>query len=392
MRNFLWSQDNSFRKGRAKVSWKSICTPKYEGGLGIRRIGDFNKALMANHVWGILTKRKSLWVEWVHDYKLKGKSFWMVRVPTNCCWSWRKILQLRPIIRNYIWTSLGDGSSTSAWYDTWSALGPLGNFLSPRTITNARFRLDSSVAEINIEGVWQWPTAWRDLYPVLNQLDPIQPIVSKKDSVKWRDGDAMRDVSASCIWESLRYSVTEVNWTEIVWFAQCIPKHSFLMWLIMRNKLLTQDIILQWDISRRKNMNMLCCLLCYQNHDSHKHLFFECKYSTQVWNMVRVKAGMDNIGSKWEDIVARLQLNRHSKSVNDYVSRLVVAASAYLIWQERNARIFKNQMRPPEKIYDLIIETVRYKIMGVKLKRNDRVRRLLGEWGIPDATTNGDGD
>ncbi|XP_021975026.1 uncharacterized protein LOC110870132 [Helianthus annuus] len=56
MRNFLWSQDNSFQKGRAKVSWRSVCTPKYKGGLGIRRIGDFNKALMANHVWGILTK------------------------------------------------------------------------------------------------------------------------------------------------------------------------------------------------------------------------------------------------------------------------------------------------------------------------------------------------
>ncbi|XP_022014523.1 uncharacterized protein LOC110914019 [Helianthus annuus] len=316
MRNFLWSQDNSFKKGRAKVSWKSVCTPKYEGGLGIRRIGDFNKALMANHVWGILTKRKSLWVEWVHDYKLKGKSFWMVKVPTNCCWSWRKILQLRPIIRNYIWTSLGDGRSTSAWYDTWGALGPLGTFLSPRTITNAGFRLDSSVADINIEGVWQWPTAWRDIYPVLNQLDLIQPNVHKTDSVKWCVGDVIHEVSASCIWDSLRYCDPEVNWTKIVW------------------------------------------------------------------------CGM----SKWEDIVGRLQLKCHSKMVDDYVSRLVVAASAYLIWQERNARIFKNQLRPPEKLYDLIIETVRYKLMGVKLKRNDRVRRLLGEWGIPDADTNGDGD
>ncbi|XP_022024384.1 uncharacterized protein LOC110924697 [Helianthus annuus] len=160
----------------------------------------------------------------------------------------------------------------------------------------------------------------------------------------------------------------------------------------MRKKLLTQDIILQWDLSRRKNMNMLCCLLRYENHDSHPHLFFECKYSTQVWDMVRLKAGMDDIDSKWEDIVGWLMLKCHSKLVDHYVSRIVVAASAYFIWQERNARLFKNQTRPPEKLYDLIIETVRYKIMGVKWKRNERVRRLLGEWGIPDADTNGDGD
>ncbi|XP_022040407.1 uncharacterized protein LOC110942954 [Helianthus annuus] len=50
MRNYLWSQDASFRRGKAKVSWKSVCLPKFEGGLEIRRIGDINKALMANHI------------------------------------------------------------------------------------------------------------------------------------------------------------------------------------------------------------------------------------------------------------------------------------------------------------------------------------------------------
>ncbi|KAK1407950.1 hypothetical protein QVD17_39578 [Tagetes erecta] len=40
MRRFLWSQ-GSVSQEKAKVSWKSVCLPKTEGGLGIRRIGGY---------------------------------------------------------------------------------------------------------------------------------------------------------------------------------------------------------------------------------------------------------------------------------------------------------------------------------------------------------------
>ncbi|GKA15175.1 sodium/hydrogen exchanger 6 [Tanacetum coccineum] len=70
--------EGEMKKGKAKVAWDSVCLPKLEGGLGIRRIDDFNVALMATHIWCILTHKESLWVKWVHTYKLKGRSFWDV--------------------------------------------------------------------------------------------------------------------------------------------------------------------------------------------------------------------------------------------------------------------------------------------------------------------------
>ncbi|KAK1407758.1 hypothetical protein QVD17_39384 [Tagetes erecta] len=75
MRGFLWSQ-GAVSQGKAKVSWKSVCLPKHEGGLGIRRIGDMNTALMSHHIWSILSKRKSLWVDWIYSYKLSNCHFW----------------------------------------------------------------------------------------------------------------------------------------------------------------------------------------------------------------------------------------------------------------------------------------------------------------------------
>ncbi|KAJ0615163.1 putative RNA-directed DNA polymerase [Helianthus annuus] len=391
MRNFLWSHDKAFQKGRAKVSWKTVCVPKLEGGLGIRRIGDVNIALITAHIWSIITNRRSLWVEWVHAYRLRGKSIWACKVPSACCWTWRKILQLRPLVRSYFWTEIGNGSHSSAWFDNWCELGPLEQFFSPRLIANAGFHMHSKVSEVYSDNGWRWPLAWREVCPALDQIDRVSLQPNKSDKFWWRHGNDKLDFSSSRVWDSIRHREDPVNWCGIVWFSQCIPRHAFLMWLVMKRKLLTQDKILSWDISRRKNMNMLCCLLCYANHDSHHHLFFECKFSAQVWSLVRPKVGMELVQPKWEEIVNWLRDRVKSKAAKDYVARLLVAATTYFIWQERNARLFKNQLRPPEAISELITQQVRYKLMGAKLKDCANVRRLLGDWEIKSAEMKEDG-
>nr|GEU82836.1 hypothetical protein [Tanacetum cinerariifolium] len=77
MRGFLWCQ-GSMQRGMAKFSWEDVCLHKDEGGLGIRRSGSFNQALMVSHLWKILTSKDSLWVKWIHVYKLKDWNFWDV--------------------------------------------------------------------------------------------------------------------------------------------------------------------------------------------------------------------------------------------------------------------------------------------------------------------------
>lgn len=43
----------------------------------------------------------------------------------DCTWVWGKMLNLRPMVHPYILNVLGDGHSTSLWYDNWHPLGPL---------------------------------------------------------------------------------------------------------------------------------------------------------------------------------------------------------------------------------------------------------------------------
>ncbi|XP_022030841.1 uncharacterized protein LOC110931770 [Helianthus annuus] len=233
--------------------------------------------------------------------------------------------------------------------------------------------------------------SWRDLFPVLNQIQQVSLDPNKNDRLLWKDGIDLDEFSCSGVWDSVRVREPEVDWMGLVWFSHCIPRHAFLMWLIFRRKLLTQDKILKWDFARRRNMNMMCCLLCYANVDSHTHLFFECKFSSDVWILVRDKVDMGDVDPKWNAIIDWLKRQMQSKLATDYVSRLLVAATSYFIWQERNARLLKNQTRPPDTIATAVLTTVRYKLLGMKFKDTDNVRRLLSKWEIHGGYAEDDG-
>ncbi|KAB1215997.1 hypothetical protein CJ030_MR4G024550 [Morella rubra] len=99
LRTFLW-HGNIDSKGGAKIAWQDVCLPSTEGGLDIINLASWNKASMSKHVWNILSSpTDSLWVHWIHCYRIKNHNFWNLRVPGDCPWSWRKILGLRQEIR-----------------------------------------------------------------------------------------------------------------------------------------------------------------------------------------------------------------------------------------------------------------------------------------------------
>ena len=122
--SFLWS-GNAGSARRAKIKWESVCLPKEEGGLGLRRVKDLNDSNVMKHIWNLFYKKDSLWVAWVWRFYMRQGSLWNAKVPTNCSWSWRKILQLRERIRPLIKHKVGDGAATFLWHDSWNPVGPL---------------------------------------------------------------------------------------------------------------------------------------------------------------------------------------------------------------------------------------------------------------------------
>nr|GEU31182.1 CASP-like protein 4A3 [Tanacetum cinerariifolium] len=244
----------NLRKGSAKVSWEVVCLPKDEGGLGVRRLDHFNKALMVSHIWKLISLKESLWMRWIHVYKLKGRSFWDIPHRGNMTWGWRKILQLRPLIREFIWYNIGDGSRVSIWFDKWCSHSPLSTIISPRDIFRAGFDLASTVRDVIHDG-----------------------IDDKSDCLEWLDGAGVgKPFSVHLVWSTIRPRDINVAWFDLVWFPNCIPRHAFNMWLIIKKRLKTHDSLNSWDVSAGLSN---VCPLCETQSDLHEHLLFDCLFS-----------------------------------------------------------------------------------------------------------------
>ncbi|GKA84983.1 reverse transcriptase zinc-binding domain-containing protein [Tanacetum coccineum] len=380
MRQFLWCHGSS-GLGRSKVAWEIVCLPKDEGGLGIRRLECFNSALMAAHVWKLLTLKESLWVKWIHEYKLKGRNFWDYPLRGNMSWGWRKILKLRPSIRRFIWSKIGNGLNTSLWYDKWNDLDHIASIVSPRDIARAGLSLQAKVSDVITHGTWVWPAELIAKYPTLDNY--IVPINNDLDRLFWIDchGNSKK-FSVSQVWDDIRMRDSKVKWYSMVWFPSCIPRHAIHLWLIIRRKLKTQDLIPAWDVSA--NLGVVCSL-CETVPDSHDHMFFECSFSRGIWDRIKVFAGLDNSQPNIYSIINALLPIVKRRTTNCVIAKLVVAASAYFVWQERNWRLFQKGKRTIDQVVDCIKSVVRLKLLSCKMRKSKSGERLARLWDLPEA-------
>ncbi|GJT54570.1 probable kinetochore protein NUF2 [Tanacetum coccineum] len=180
-------------KGKAKVAWEVACLPKDDGGLGIRRLEHFNSALMVSHVWKLLSLKESLWVKWIHVYKHNWRSFWDVPIRGNLSWGWRKILQLLPVIREFIWYKLRDGANT---YDRWCENCPLSNQITTRDMFRTRLNLSSKVKDIVQDGAWVWPPNLLAKYTFLSSCS-VSVVEGSLDNLEWRAYGVSKTFSVS---------------------------------------------------------------------------------------------------------------------------------------------------------------------------------------------------
>ncbi|GKD39370.1 ribonuclease H-like domain-containing protein, partial [Tanacetum coccineum] len=247
---------------------------------------------------------------------------------------WRNILKLRNEVRQHLFKKVGNGETTSIWFDQWTGIGALCDSVSYRDLYDARFKATMTVR------------AFVDVY----NRDNI-------DVLMWKSNDGtLSKFSVRQAYYDLHNTSEVVPWSKLVWFSQNIPKHAFILWLAIKGKLTTQDKVKRWG-----SFNMMACPLCYEDMDSHEHLFFECKFSNCLWNMVKMKIKFQSVDIKWKDLISKLSNLQNGNSIGSIVGRLCLAACVYLIWQERNNRIFRNEERSIDSLFTTLCNTIKSK-------------------------------
>ncbi|GJW20329.1 Myb-related protein 2-like protein [Tanacetum coccineum] len=182
-KRFLWNPGGSI-KGKAKVSWKYVCRPKDQGGLGFKPLQRWNEVLLISQLWKLIDKRESLWVKWVNTVKLKGKSIWEAESTDNDSHGWKELMKIKDKIKPYVLFKVGNGKSIYVWHDKWCDVGPLDKFIQVRDIYDARMSNLDCLADAISDGRWKWADEWSKRYPMLNQI--VVPSLSMdEDRAQW---------------------------------------------------------------------------------------------------------------------------------------------------------------------------------------------------------------
>ncbi|GJT38739.1 RNA-directed DNA polymerase, eukaryota, reverse transcriptase zinc-binding domain protein [Tanacetum coccineum] len=227
----------------------------------------------AKVAWKNLSDKDTLWVKWINTVKLKGRSIWEVNEDASDSWGWKNILKMRPDVRRHCFMKVWDGASTSVCFDCWSNLGVLNDIISYRDLYDARMDSSMTLKDFCRKHNGKWPDEWSNM----------------------------------TVYQDMQSGQENVNWKNLVWFSQNIPKHAFI----------------------------LCC-----------------DYSSQFWQLVKKKVEVVN------------------------------NASIYLIWQERNARLFKEEKRNVDDLFRNLVEIVTLRLSSLKVKRSKEVHKIEDSWNV----------
>ncbi|XP_031254572.1 uncharacterized protein LOC116112594 [Pistacia vera] len=140
---------SDMKTSKAKVAWEEVCVPVEEGGLGIMRAKDLNKAAMMRHVWNLNQVNSGFgWVEWIKATYLVRKSFWEIPIPSDASWAWRSILKLRMEAREHIKVIIENGQATYVWRYNWHLRGPLKDRCGSHIVYDSGLQHLAKVCEI----------------------------------------------------------------------------------------------------------------------------------------------------------------------------------------------------------------------------------------------------
>lgn len=83
----------------------------------------------------------------------------------------------------------------------------------------------------------------------------------------------------------IKVSYPKVQWSHWVWFKGMIPRHRFICWLAVFNKLSTKA-------RQLKHGSLVSPKCTFCDHDkSRDHLFFSCSFASKIWSYVITKVG-----------------------------------------------------------------------------------------------------
>uniref|UniRef100_A0A803PR65 Reverse transcriptase domain-containing protein n=1 Tax=Cannabis sativa TaxID=3483 RepID=A0A803PR65_CANSA len=122
------------------------------------------------------------------------------------------------------------------------------------------------------------------------------------------------------------------NFYKSVWCNVSLPKHRFIMWQVVHGNLLTKDNFAKFHIA----LESCICPVCGMEEESHSHIFFNCRLSKEVLQLVFSWCGAELWPSDFTRWKVWLANSKASVRIH------LAAATVYMVWKNRNSCVDNN--------------------------------------------------
>jgi hypothetical protein len=374
-REFLWGGLKGGRK-ISWVSWKEVCKPRCQGGLGVRDVGKANLSLLIKWRWRILQKGNALWKDILvakYGHSVRTKVHWIGSESHYRESSWWKDLCSIDIREDGSWFAknvsrvIGNGQSTKFWLDSWIGNAPLCDRI-PRLFSISSLK-DGLVREFYDEmerwsgGEWGWRRrlfVWE--FSLLEELVNILPMITfseEEDVWKWllEESGIFTVKSAYVLLGTVFPSDSDFNCQQLrvfnnIWKSSAPSKVIAFSWKVLRNRTPTRVNLLLRGVE--VNGGIPACAHCQSGREDENHLFLFCDFSMLVWKAI----------FRWLDVVIVIPPNifvlfdcfigaaSNKKIRGGYY--LIWHAVLWRIWCSRNNAIFSNGGIDVEEVVEAI--------------------------------------
>lgn len=361
-RLFLWAGDGQLMGGKCKVAWTAVSSPTAAGGLGIKDLDRFSRALRVRWLWFAWEPRARPW---------KG-----LPLPAE-----KADLQLFNAATTVI---LGNGCKASFWGSRWLNSEVPANVFP--TLYKHSKRKNRTVREALHQNTWIKDVDHNMIQHIIaeflalwDMIDGIALNEGKEDRIVWSltsDGQ----YSAKSAYEVEFAGSASCVTAELTWRTKAPPKCRFFIWLLMRNRIWTAAHLQlrQWPIE-------YFCQLCYRNLETSTHLFMECPIARTIWASAATWASTPCLSpTSWEPSDSLkdwfINLSKAAPSSSREGTSSLFMLVCWEIWRERNRRIFRKECKSVPQILVLIQdEAAMWATAG-----NRGIQRLLSRQPLPD--------
>ncbi|RVW64358.1 hypothetical protein CK203_047027 [Vitis vinifera] len=142
--------------------------------------------------------------------------------------------------------------------------------------------------------------------------------------------------------------------TKFLWSSKAPSKVKALAWLVVHGKVNTND-----KLQLRRPYKSLCpqwCILCKGNGELIDHLFLHCPITIGLWHKLFNLAGLAWVPPRSIVDMMVIAFKGLGNSLRGKTLwQIACLTLLWMVWQERNNRIFEDKGRTEEMLWDLLL-------------------------------------